>query len=151
MDLATKSLKYLTNFKWDIEDGAQLSWDRRYLAYTLNENGLSGLHVLETQGGKELSVPKLPAGTINDLRWHENNRDLAFSLNSAQSPADVYSVDLQSHKLERWTHSETGGINPQSFAEPNSLLGRASMAERFRAGCIRLRQSQHQGNIQLRS
>lgn len=120
MDLATKSLKYLTNFKWDIEE-AQLSWDRRYLALAVNENGLSSLHVMDTQGDKELAMPKLPTGTINDLRWHENSRDLAFSLNSSQSPSDIYSVDIQMHKLDRWTHSETGGINPQSFVEPKLI------------------------------
>ena len=120
MELASKSLKYLTNFQWDIEDG-QISHDRRYVAFVVDENGLSDLHVLDTQSGKELAVPKLPTGVINNVRWHENNHELAFSLNSAQSPADVYSVDLQSHKLERWTRSETGGINPQSFVEPKLI------------------------------
>lgn len=119
MDLASKSLKYLTEYKWDIEgSGARLSWDRRYLAFVLNENGLSSLHVLDTQSGKELAMPKLPTGVINNLHWHENNRDLAFSLNSAQSPSDVYSVDIGSKKLDRWTYSETGGIPTQSFVEP---------------------------------
>src|SRR6185312_11498916 len=120
MDLASKSLKYLTHFTWDIEDG-QISHDRRYIAIAVDENGLSALHVLDTETGKELAVPKLPTGVISSLRWHENNRDLGFSLNSAQSPADVYSLDIQSHKLERWTYSETGGINPQSFVEPKLI------------------------------
>ncbi len=120
MDVKTKSLRYLTNFKWDI-DNAQLSWDRRYIALTVNENGLSTLHVIDTQSGKEVGMPKLPTGTINELCWHENNRDLAFSLNSSQSPSDVYSVDIQSRKVERWTRSETGGINPQSFVEPKLI------------------------------
>jgi dipeptidyl aminopeptidase/acylaminoacyl peptidase len=120
MDLATKAVKYLTNFKWDIED-SQISKDRRYIAFALNENGLSSLHVWNTQSGREMGMPKLPTGVISDLRWHENNRDLGFSLNSPQSPADVYSVNLQSEKLERWTHSETGGMNPQSFVEPKLI------------------------------
>lgn len=121
MDLGTKTLKYLTDDKWDAED-AQLSHDRRYIAFALNENGISSLHVMDTQTGKELALPKLPAGVINTLlRWHENNRELAFSLNAAQSPTDIYSIDIQSHKLERWTHSETGGINPQSFVEPKLI------------------------------
>ena len=54
---------------------------------------------MDTQSGKELALPKLPTGVISDmLRWHENNRDLAFSLNSAQSPSDIYSIDIQSRK-----------------------------------------------------
>jgi dipeptidyl aminopeptidase/acylaminoacyl peptidase len=121
MDLATKALKYLTDYKWDTED-AQISHDGRNIAFALNENGISSLHVMNTQTGKELALPSLPTGVISDLlRWHENNRDLAFSINSAQSPSDIYSLDIQSRKIERWTYSETGGINPQSFVQPKLI------------------------------
>ena len=121
MDLATKSLKYLTTYKWDVEDGGQLADDRRHLAFALNENGMSTLHVLDVESGKEMPLPKQPAGVISNLRWHENGRDLAFSLNTSQSPSDVYSVDIQSAKLDRWTRSETGGIQPQSLVEPKLI------------------------------
>ena len=119
MDIATGELKYLNSDSWDVEN-ASLSEDRELLAYVVNENGLSTLHVFDLKAGKPRSVPKLPTGQIGNLRWHENNRDLAFSLNSAQSPSDVYSVDVQSAKLERWTYSETGGIPPQNFVEPQA-------------------------------
>jgi dipeptidyl aminopeptidase/acylaminoacyl peptidase len=118
MDVSTKSLKYLTSYKWDVEDGASVSRDRRHIAFLLNENGVSTLHVLDIGSGKELRMPTLPAGVISNLRWHENNRDLGFQLNTSQSPSDVYSVSIQSGKLERWTTSETGGIPSQSFVEP---------------------------------
>ncbi len=117
MDVATGAMKYLNNDPWDVED-AVLSEDRELLAYVLNENGLSTLHVLDLKTNKPRSVPKLPVGEISALHWSENNRDLAFSLASAQSPSDVYSVDVQAAKLERWTYSETGGIPPQNFVEP---------------------------------
>src|SRR5271165_2178569 len=117
LDIATGSLKFLNNDNWDIE-GSALSEDRSLLAYVINENGLSTLHVLDLKSDKARSIPKLPAGQISALNWSENNRDLAFSLNSAQSPSDVYSVDVQTAKLERWTYSETGGIPSKNFVEP---------------------------------
>ncbi len=117
MDIATGALKYVNSDPWDVENAA-LSENRELLAYVVNENGLSTLHVFDLKTGKPRSMPKLPTGQIGSLRWNENNRDLAFSLNSAQSPSDVYSVDVQSAKLERWTYSETGGIPPQNFVEP---------------------------------
>jgi dipeptidyl aminopeptidase/acylaminoacyl peptidase len=117
MDIATGSLKFLNNDNWDVESAA-LSENRSLLAYVINENGLSTLHVLDLKIGKARSLPKLPAGQVVALNWSENNRDLAFSLNSAQSPFDVYSIDLQSGKLDRWTYSETGGVPPQNFVEP---------------------------------
>ncbi len=117
IDLATKQFKYLTNYPWDIED-ASLSWNRKLLAFTVNENGMSTLHVLNLATGKELPLPKLSPGLIGALCWHENNDDLGFVLTSARSPADAYSVTLSTRKLERWTTSETGGLNADTFVEP---------------------------------
>lgn len=118
MDLASRQLKFLTNYSWDIEDGAQIAPNRQMIAFALNENGLSSLHVLELSTGKERKMPKIPVGVIDHLSWHENNQDLAFDLDSAQSPVDVYSVDVQTAKLERWTANETGGLNPKNFVDP---------------------------------
>ena len=117
LDIATGALKYLNDDPWDVEH-AELSENRELLAYVVNENGLSTLHVLDLKTGKQRTIPKLPVGQIDYLHWNENNRDVAFSVNSAQSPADVYSVDVQTPKLDRWTYSETGGIPAHNFVEP---------------------------------
>lgn len=120
LDLASKQLKYLNDDKFDVEN-ARLSWDRKQVAYTLNENGMSSLHVLDVATGKQHAMPKVPVGIIGGLQWHENNKDLAFSITSARSPSDVYSVDLGTNKLERWTYSETGGLNAAAFVEPELI------------------------------
>jgi dipeptidyl aminopeptidase/acylaminoacyl peptidase len=117
IDLATKSPKYLTNYPWDVES-ADLSYDRKLIAFAINENGLSTLHVINLASGKELPLAKTPSGVIGALHWHENNQDVAFSINSARSPSDVYSINLGTKKLDRWTTSETGGVNTQAFPEP---------------------------------
>jgi dipeptidyl aminopeptidase/acylaminoacyl peptidase len=117
IDLATKSEKVLTNATWDVDD-ARLSWNRKSIAYTLNENGLASLHVIDLATGKERALPKLPIGTIGGITWHENNKDFAFAITSAKSPADIYSVDLASGKLDRWTTSETGGLNANLNVDP---------------------------------
>lgn len=116
IDLASKQPKYLTNYPWDIED-ARLSENRKLLAFTVNENGLSTLHVMNLGTGKEMTLPKVPTGIIGGLHWHENNQDLAFSVSSARSPSDVYSLNLSTGKVDRWTMSETGGINPDTLPE----------------------------------
>ena len=56
-----------------------------------------------------------------NLEWHANGRDLAFNLSSAKSAYDVYSLDLPTGKIERWTESETGGLNPAAFVEPEVI------------------------------
>ncbi len=116
LDLATKQPKYLTNYQWDVED-ARLSDNRKLLAFVVNENGLSTLHVMNLASGKEMAMPKLPVGVIGSIHWHENNQDLAFSLSSARSPSDVYSLNISTGKVDRWTTSETGGVNAETLPE----------------------------------
>jgi dipeptidyl aminopeptidase/acylaminoacyl peptidase len=118
IDLATKEHTYLTDhIKWDV-DSFQLSPDGSMIAFVTNEDGISKLHLLDTKTRKENPVPQLPIGLIGGVRWHENNRDLGFSMSSARSTSDVYSLDVKSGKVERWTHSETGGLNTDSLSEP---------------------------------
>jgi dipeptidyl aminopeptidase/acylaminoacyl peptidase len=62
-------------------------------------------------------MPDLPVGIIGGLEWHKNSRDLGFIMNSARSPLDVYSLDTRAGKVERWTESETGGLNTSVFSE----------------------------------
>ena len=120
-DLASHQLRPLTpNLKWDVES-FDLSPDGKTLAFVSNEDGVSVLHLLDAKSGRELRTPKLPRGVITGLEWHENNRDLGFTLSSARSPADVYSLDVRKGTLERWTESETGGLNAQTFIEPELI------------------------------
>ncbi|HEU4594384.1 MAG TPA: alpha/beta fold hydrolase [Pyrinomonadaceae bacterium] len=118
VDLATKQHAYLTDhIKWDVNDFA-LSEDGRTIAFVTNEDGIARLRLLDTRTRKEKTAPQLPVGLIGGLRWHENSRDLGFTMTSARSTADVYSLDAQTGKVERWTFSETGGLNTETFPEP---------------------------------
>ena len=135
IDLATKNHTPLTNhIQWDVV-AFELSPDGRTIAFITNEDGVSGLHLLDTATRQEKPVPPLPVGVIGGLEWHENGRDLGFHLNSARSPTDVYSLDAVMGKVERWTASETGGLNPKSFAEPE-LVRWQSFDERTISGFL---------------
>jgi dipeptidyl aminopeptidase/acylaminoacyl peptidase len=118
LDLASGQHSYLTShIPWDV-DGFALSPDGRTIAFVTNEEGLSVLHLLDTATGKEKPAPRLPVGLIGGLEWRSDNRDLGLVLSSARSPSDVYSIDVTTGTLERWTESETGGLNAASFSEP---------------------------------
>jgi dipeptidyl aminopeptidase/acylaminoacyl peptidase len=58
---------------------------------------------------------------IGGLRFHRNSRDLGFTVASAKSPSDVYSVDIRTGRVDRWTYSETGGLNTANFVEPQLI------------------------------
>jgi dipeptidyl aminopeptidase/acylaminoacyl peptidase len=118
INLATKKHTYLTDhIKWDV-GSFDLSWDGKTIAFNANENGLSILHLLDTRSGKERPQPQLPPGMAFPSCWHKNNRDLGFILMSARNPEDCYSLDVKTGKVERWTFSETGGVNTDHFSVP---------------------------------
>lgn len=102
---------------WDVE-AFEVSPDGELLAFAVNENGSSRLSLLNLGSGKVRPVPGIPSGVMTGLEWHENGRDLGFSLAHAQSPSDAYSVDVKTGRLTRWTESETGGVPAKAFREP---------------------------------
>ena len=56
------------------------------------------------------------------MKWHHDPKqaELAFNVNSARSPSDVYTWSVAGGKsaTARWTMSETGGIPATRFVEP---------------------------------
>jgi dipeptidyl aminopeptidase/acylaminoacyl peptidase len=121
IDLVSKQHTYLSgNIPWDVDE-FDLSDNGKILAFVTNEDGFGVLHLLDTATRKEKSVPNLPKGIVSSVTWHKNNRDLAFDLSSARSSSDVYSLDVQTGKVERWTFSETGGLNTSALPEPELI------------------------------
>ncbi|UFP96758.1 alpha/beta hydrolase family protein [Gloeobacter morelensis] len=118
LDLATAKPQVLSGgIPWDIES-FELSPDGRLLAFVANEDGIAKLHLLDTATGRERPVPKLPVGLIGTLEWRPGSRELGMTLTAARSPADVFSWNVATGKVDRWTTSETGGLNTATLAEP---------------------------------
>jgi dipeptidyl aminopeptidase/acylaminoacyl peptidase len=117
IDLATKEHTYLTDhIKWDV-DTFTLSPDGSTIAFVTNEDGVSRLRLLDTKNRKEKPAPELPVGLIGGLEWHKNSRELGFVLTNARTAADVYSLDVATNKVERWTFSESGGLNTENYSQ----------------------------------
>ena len=125
VDLATGTRRVLTSdIPWDVSS-FELSDDGSTLAFVTNESGISRLYLQGVgaasssgSAGSRRPVTGLPAGVLGGLEWHRNGRDLALSSASARSSGDVYVVDTTNLKVERWTESETGGLDASRFDEP---------------------------------
>lgn len=102
--------------RWDVEEYA-IAADGSFIAYTVNEAGASKLRLIDPKTGAIIGDPKLPAGVISGLKiapWG----DIGFSLASASSPADAWSVNPRTQLATRWTFSETGGLDATRNREP---------------------------------
>ena len=131
IDLANGKHTYLIpDAHFDV-DNWDLSPDGRKIAYTLNENGVSTLHLIDITAGRDAvsaSAPKepafnppLPPVDISGLKFHRDPKQalLGFNVTGARSPSDVYtwSTANGNSATARWTASETGGIPPRQFVE----------------------------------
>jgi dipeptidyl aminopeptidase/acylaminoacyl peptidase len=135
LDLASRKTTVLTpTLNWDVEE-FDLSSDGRWIAFASNEDGIGVLHVLDTKTTKEVQLPSLPVGVIQGVHWRKHSSDVAFSLSSSTQPYDVYSVDVAAGKLERWTFSETGGVNTSGFSAPQ-LIHWKSFDDRMISGFL---------------
>jgi dipeptidyl aminopeptidase/acylaminoacyl peptidase len=115
VDPVTHDVRKITqNIPWDVER-FDVSADGRYLAYVVNEDGHSHLTVLDTIQKLELSPAGLPEGRILNIRFDRAGKRLAITAESSRSPADVYVFDVTRSALERWTQSETGPLDPNTF------------------------------------
>ena len=115
LDLASRKLTPLApNVPWDVDE-IELSEDGSVLAFVANEDGIARLHLLDTRTRRELPAPELPAGQIGLGEFHKKLPELAFSLVSSRSTADVYSYNWRTRQLARWTTSEAGGLDPETF------------------------------------
>jgi len=115
-DMATMNPTFLTSdIKWDI-DSFEISNDGKSIAFIANEAGVDKLYVMDTATKKYRPI-NLPVGILGGLEWHKSGKEIGFQLNSAKTPTDVYSVDVATGKLTRWTQSETGGLNTSTFPD----------------------------------
>jgi dipeptidyl aminopeptidase/acylaminoacyl peptidase len=122
-DLYTNAeLSVTPDAHWDVER-FDVSPDGQFVAYTQNEAGVDRLVLYATAQKANVLLPPLPPGAvINRMGFDRSSRQLALSLETAQSPRDVYVValgaagaTLPAPTLARWTQGEVGPIDAHRF------------------------------------
>ncbi len=117
-DIVSGRKKNLTlKVDWDVDD-VQVSPDGSTYAFVTNEAGRSKLYIRRVDSDRPLSGPALPPGVIGALKYSPDGSRLGFNFNASDTPGDVYSWSLDRRRLERWTESETGGLNKEAFVDP---------------------------------
>jgi dipeptidyl aminopeptidase/acylaminoacyl peptidase len=133
LDLATMKTTLLSgNIPWSVEDAEPARKGSR-LAAVINNDGLNELHLFDTKSGKELAVPKLPAGAVSQVRWL-NEDEIGFNVDSARSPGECYSLNLKTGKIEQWT-SPAAQIDTSKFSD-SSIIRWKSFDQRAISGLI---------------
>ena len=95
--------------QWDVDE-FDIAEDGSFIAIIRNEAGISKLYLIDPKTGAITGQPKLPTGVVGGLEiapWG----DIGFSMTSATSPSDAWSVNPATLAATRWTFSETGGLD----------------------------------------
>jgi dipeptidyl aminopeptidase/acylaminoacyl peptidase len=115
IDAQTGALKPLVTADWDIGDLA-LSPDGTRLAYEINADGFSEIHVRTLADGTDI-VLDTPRGLGADasrwyhsFAWTTDSSKLAFAVSTATSTADIYLANASGGKAQRMTHSWKAGL-----------------------------------------
>ena len=107
---------------WDVEGGT-MSDDGKRAAFTVNENGFSRLYLMDPATHAYKAVEGLPTGLVGGLEFSPDGSKLGMTLNTPQTPSDSFTLQLGSDPLShgkttRWTFSELGGLNADTFVQP---------------------------------
>ncbi len=97
-------------------DAWSVARSNRRVALLVNVNGSTQLRLFDDELNV-LAVPPLPPGLITGVSWHRNGRDLALSIESAESPGELFSVDVDSATVTRWTQHAAVAGTKRPFAE----------------------------------
>jgi len=107
---------FISGIPWDVVS-VEVSEHTGQVAFTVNADGASQLYLLEppVKGKPSMRQVDLPTAIVASLDFSPDGKQLGFTLARPDAPADAYSLELATGKLTRWTYSEVGGLNPDSF------------------------------------
>jgi dipeptidyl aminopeptidase/acylaminoacyl peptidase len=123
LDLTTHKYHWITkDIPWNIETLA-VHRETARVVFTVNEDGATKMYLLtfNEEGKPTRSELKLPLGIVNSSEFSPDGSKLGFSFSRPDAPADVYSLELATQKLTRWTYSEVGGLDTSKFVTPERI------------------------------
>jgi len=121
VDVASGSVTpMVTDIAWDITS-LDLAPNGETIAFVVNEAGTARLHLLDLSSDRHRRIESLPLAQIGGITWRPDGTELGFTLVSAKFPADVFSLNVATGALTRWTESEIGGMDPASLREPSLI------------------------------
>jgi len=88
------------------------------IAYLVNRDGYSDLHVRDVASGKDQIVKTMLEGVITDLDWSVDGKKLSFTFSGPRDPADVWIIEGNAAP-RRLTQSSLAGISRASFVSPS--------------------------------
>ena len=115
-DLASGKRTVLTEkIAWDVHG---LAVSAKWIAFAVNEGGRSAVYRAPVKTPLAHEKIALPVGVVWGIEFDDQGERLGLTLTSSDSSSDAYVVAMKDKKVERWTESEVGGLDPKRFVVP---------------------------------
>lgn len=103
LDLQTGAwLNASPSVPWNVEEMAVAN-DGGSVVYTVNEDGLSTVMILDLMEGTTRRLQGIPPGIVRDMRLTRAAGHLGFTLDQSTAPGSIYSLNLETQELTSWT------------------------------------------------
>jgi dipeptidyl aminopeptidase/acylaminoacyl peptidase len=119
LNVSTKEITWLDDSKWDLEE-LTMSADKKMLAYTINEGGISKGVIYHLDGGVKQSWTT-PIGVITELAFSPDSSKLAYVFNGATNPSDVWELDVKNEQTRRLTYVSQLPVVQEQLVEPELI------------------------------
>lgn len=125
LDAKTGALTSVIETTWDIED-YKTAPNGQLVAYEVNADGFSEIHVRDLAGGADLTV-EIPQGVASDagrwyhsFSWFPDSTRFAFTLATPTAPADVYVCSLSAGAsgtatVQKVSRTWKAGLDPDTL------------------------------------
>ncbi|MGI8733699.1 MAG: prolyl oligopeptidase family serine peptidase [Pyrinomonadaceae bacterium] len=119
-DLAMGKSEAVEQAPWDIWT-TYFSRDGKYRVTVINQDARTVIKIYNTATGKEVALPKLPAGDITGVTISPSESRVAFYLNGDRSPANLYLYDFATRKATKLTDSLNPAISAEDLVEAQNI------------------------------
>jgi len=120
LDIATKTITWLTKDKWEIRAG-EFAPDGKHVTFTANVDGDEDIYLHDLAAGKSTLLP-IPKGVNNPAGGHSafspDGQRLLYYHNGPTAPGDLWVYHLANGKLQQITQSLVGGVRSEDMVEP---------------------------------
>ncbi|MEP7200122.1 MAG: S9 family peptidase [Chloroflexota bacterium] len=116
-NLKNDKRKWIATPDWNVE-GVAASRDGRYLAWAVNADGYSRLHVRNLKKGKRVKLPAMPAGVIAFMSFAPDRKKLVVLMGGATFCVQPFILSLKPKQWRALTVSMLGGVDPATMVEP---------------------------------
>jgi dipeptidyl aminopeptidase/acylaminoacyl peptidase len=118
--ISSKNIETVAIEPWDILT-AKFSPNYSYILYVVNNNARLEIKLLETETGKLIEVPDLPEGDIDSVKISPSENQIAFLLNSSDSPSNLYVYHFKKGELKKYTDTLNKEIDQDDLVKAKTV------------------------------